>query len=79
VFSHLRHVSKCIPCICVSVFRGKLYELSCDSWGNVPEEDIRQKMARMATSAAWGLGINMFVCNECVCGVVCVCCSVCVL
>ncbi|XP_065891468.1 serine/threonine-protein kinase mTOR-like isoform X2 [Dysidea avara] len=35
---------------------GKLYDLSCDSWGNVPEEDIRQKMARMATSAAWGLG-----------------------
>ena len=53
------------------VFRGKLYDLSCDSWGNVPEEDIRQKMARMATSAAWGLGeydeyvyLVMCVCAE---------------
>ena len=36
--------------------RGKLYDLSCDSWSNELDEDIRQKMARMTTSAAWGLG-----------------------
>ena len=36
--------------------RGKLYDLSCESWNNELDEDIRQKMASMATSAAWGLG-----------------------
>jgi len=36
--------------------RGKLYDLSCDSWNDALDENIRQKMARMATSAAWGLG-----------------------
>ena len=44
---------------CVNVvyfIRGKLYDLSCESWNNELDEDIRQKMACMATSAAWGLG-----------------------
>lgn len=41
---------------CFYFIRGKLYDLSCDSWNNELDEDIRQKMASMATSAAWGLG-----------------------
>lgn len=46
--------------MCLQVYlyfnRGKLYDLSCDSWSDDLDEDVRQKMARMATSAAWGLG-----------------------
>ena len=41
--------------------RGKLYDLSCESWNNELDEDIRQKMARMATSAAWGLGETIYL------------------
>lgn len=44
--------------------RGKLYDLSCDSWNIDLNEDIRQKMAHMATSAAWGLGETIDPSNE---------------
>ena len=43
-------------CYLYSIIRGKLYDLSCDSWNIDLDEDIRQKMAHMATSVAWGLG-----------------------
>lgn len=36
-------------------FRGQLHNVACDRWPLVPDEG-RQRMARMAAAAAWGLG-----------------------
>ena len=40
--------------------RGELHQVAVDKWP-VVSDDIRQKMARMAAAAAWGLGNNSFV------------------
>ena len=35
--------------------RGQLHNLACEKWTLV-NDSLRQKMARMASAAAWGLG-----------------------
>ena len=53
--THTHNVHYDVWCVHVYVCRNKLYEIACESWGQ-GDDEMRQKMSKMASAAAWGLG-----------------------
>jgi len=48
-----RHWWKCF--CCVSTCRGRLHDISVEKW-QIVDDTVKQNLARMASTAAWGLG-----------------------
>lgn len=59
-FAYAHWVMPCLS-LCLS-HRGQLHQQCCDNWTSV-NADARNKMARMAAAAAWGLGKISGLCN----------------
>ena len=41
--------------LCISTCRDRLHDISVEKW-QIVDDNIKQNMARMASTAAWGLG-----------------------
>jgi len=48
--------------VCFSPGRGRLHDISVEKW-QIVDDTVKQNMARMASTAAWGLGLSLL----CVC------------
>jgi len=42
--------------VCCSPGRGRLHDISVEKW-QIVDDTVKQNMARMASTAAWGLGL----------------------
>jgi len=47
----------------VRLFRGRLYDVAVEKW-QIVDDDVKQNLARMASTAAWGLGAYIIAINN---------------